>query len=184
VLTAMIGLTVAGCGGSGNSTAGSAATSVRTAPAITRSTPVALRIPALGMSGSLIAVGLNWDGSVQVPADYRQAGWYQKGPAPGEAGSAVILGHVDSRAGIGGFFYLKDLKAGDTVDVALADGKTAHFTVTAVRMYLKTQFPDRQVFGPRGGSTLQLVTCGGDFDHATGSYRSDVVVYTSLTSTT
>lgn len=160
------------------------AAAVKTATPITRSTPTSFKIASINASGSLISVGLNADGSVQVPADYQQAGWYQKGPAPGEEGSAVILGHVDSYKGEGIFFELKKVKPGDMIDVARADGKTAHFKVTDVRMYLKSQFPDQTVFGARGGATLQIVTCGGDFDQAAKSYLSNVVVYSSLDSVT
>ncbi|MEC3954633.1 class F sortase [Nocardia sp. CDC153] len=157
---------------------------VKTAASISRSTPTSFAIPSINTSGSLIAVGLNADGSVQVPADYKQAGWYQQGPAPGEQGSAVILGHVDSYKGEGIFFSLKKTKPGDMIDVTRADGKVAHFKVTDVRMYLKSQFPDQLVFGPRGGATLQVVTCGGNFDQSAKSYESNVVVFSSLDSVT
>ncbi|WP_081635333.1 class F sortase [Nocardia sp. BMG111209] len=182
---------IAGCGSADHSrpaaaanTAAASTTGVQTAPSIGRSTPVSFGISSIDATGSLIALGLNTDGSVQVPADYRQAGWYQKGPAPGEQGSAVILGHVDSYQGTGVFFSLKKVKPGDKIDVTRADGKTAHFKVTDVRMYDKTQFPDQVVFGPRGGATLQIVTCGGQFDQAAKSYLSNVVVFSSLDSVT
>ncbi|WP_245568730.1 class F sortase [Nocardia concava] len=181
---------VAGCSSSDSSNSAATTTApatvptVQTAAAITRSTPVSFSFPAIKAQGSLISVGLNADGTVQVPADYQQAGWYQKGPAPGEQGSAVILGHVDSYKGEGVFFNLKKSKPGDLIDVTRADGRTAHFKVTDVRMYLKSQFPDQLVFGPRGGATLQIVTCGGNFDQAAKSYESNVVVYSSLDSVT
>ncbi|WP_297625797.1 class F sortase [Nocardia sp.] len=164
--------------------AASSTTGVKTAAAISRSTPVSFTITSIKASGSLISLGRNTDDSVQVPADYQQAGWYQQGPAPGEQGSAVILGHVDSYQGTGVFFSLKKVKAGDMIDVTRADGKTAHFKVTDVRMYPKSQFPDQLVFGPRGGATLQVVTCGGDFDQSAKSYLSNVVVFSSLDSVT
>ncbi|MGW4248741.1 class F sortase [Nocardia sp. NPDC004722] len=179
---------LAGCSSSSGTTPAAATsapattTAVKTAAAITRSTPVSFAISSIKATGSLISVGLNTDGSVQVPADYRQAGWYQKGPAPGEEGSAVILGHVDSYKGEGVFFSLKKVRPNDIVDVTRADGKTAHFKVTDVRMYEKTQFPDQLVFGPRGGATLQIVTCGGAFNQTTKSYESNVVVFSSLDS--
>ncbi|MGW4354528.1 class F sortase [Nocardia sp. NPDC004582] len=181
---------VSGCGSSGG---GSDAPStsrvpttaaVKTAASISRSTPVSFAIPSINVAGSLIAVGLNADGSVQVPADYQQAAWYQQGPAPGEQGSSVILGHVDSYKGPGVFFTLKKVKKDDMIDVTRADGKVAHFKVTDVRMYLKSEFPDQTVFGPRGGATLQVVTCGGDFDKNAKSYLSNVVVFSSLDSVT
>ncbi|MGW2663828.1 class F sortase [Nocardia tengchongensis] len=181
---------VTGCGSSGGTDAPSSTKvapttlAVKTAASITRSTPVSFSIPSINVAGSLISVGLNADGSVQVPADYQQAGWYQQGPAPGEQGSSVILGHVDSYQGPGVFFTLKKVKKDDMIDVTRADGKVAHFKVTDVRMYLKSEFPDQTVFGPRGGATLQVVTCGGDFDKNAKSYLSNVVVFSSLDSVT
>ncbi|MGY4098749.1 class F sortase [Nocardia sp. R16R-3T] len=194
VFVAVVAVTaalVAGCGSSAGtrstvsaSVAAAPTTGVKTAAPMGRSTPVSFKIASINASGSLIAVGLNSDGSVQVPADFQQAGWYQQGPAPGEQGSAVILGHVDSYKGAGVFFDLKKVKPGDMIDVTRADGKTAHFKVTDVRMYLKTQFPDQTVFGARGGATLQVVTCGGEFDQTARSYLSNVVVFSSLDSVT
>lgn len=147
-----------------------------------RSVPVTLRIPAIGLAVPLgSTLGLNPDGSVQVPTGTAQPGWFQLGPTPGQLGSAVMLGHVDSYQGPGVFFQLRTLAAGDQVDVGLADGTTAQFTVNSIAMYSKQQFPAPQVYGSHGSSALQLVTCGGVFDSQTGSYLSNVVVYTSLT---
>ena len=145
-----------------------------------RSLPVELTVPAISLAVSLSTLGLNADGTVQVPTDVQQPGWFRLGPTPGEIGSAVILGHVDSYAGPGVFFRLPLLVAGDVVDVGLADGITAEFKVTSVVSYLKTNFPDQMVYTSDGHSALQLVTCGGVFDSATGHYLSNVVAYTSL----
>ena len=71
----------------------------------------------------------------------QQPGWFGLGPTPGQIGSAVILGHVDSHTGPGVFFKLPSLIAGDLVDVGLADGVTAEFKVTSVATYLKANFP-------------------------------------------
>jgi len=147
-----------------------------------RSVPVMLRVPAIGLAVFLgSSLGLDLDGSVQVPTGTQQPGWFQLGPTPGQIGSAVILGHVDSTAGPGVFFELRTLAAGDVVDVGLSDGVTAQFTVNAVAQYSKLSFPAQRVYGSHGSSALQLVTCGGVFDHQTGSYLSNIVVYTSLT---
>lgn len=105
-------------------------------------------------------------------------------PAPGAAGSAVVLGHVDSRRGPGVFFGLHALQTGDVVDVGRADGSVARFAVTSVQTYRKDAFPGELVYGGVGASTLQLVTCGGEFDREARSYLSNVVVSTELVSTT
>jgi sortase family protein len=154
---------------------------VPTALATDRSVPVMLRIPALGLAVYLgTSLGIEPNGIVQVPTGTTQPGWFRLGPTPGQIGSSVILGHVDSYLGPGVFFQLRTLAAGDQVDVGLADGVTAQFTVNTVAEYSKTDFPDQRVYGSHGASTLQLVTCGGAFDHQTGSYLSNIVVYTSL----
>src|SRR5580692_9026055 len=102
-----------------------------------RSIPVELKIPAISLSVSLSTLGLNADGTVQVPTDIQQPGWYRLGPSPGEIGSAVILGHVDSYQGPAVFFKLRTLVAGDLIAVSLTDGGAAQFKVTSVAMYLK-----------------------------------------------
>jgi sortase (surface protein transpeptidase) len=136
------------------------------------------------MSVPVGTLGLNFDGSVQVPSGTTQPGWFDLGPTPGQVGSAVLLGHVDSYRGPGVFFQLRTLAAGDQVDVDLADGDTAQFTVDSVEQFSKQAFPSQRVYGSHGSSDLQLVTCGGVFDHQTGGYLSNVVVFTSLTAVT
>jgi sortase (surface protein transpeptidase) len=153
------------------------------APVVERSAPVAISIPAIDLATSLSRLGLNADGTVQVPNDPAKAGWFRLGPSPGQLGSSVILGHVDSYQGPAVFYRLRFLQAGDRVAVTLADGVVARFVVTKVAMYQKERFPARRVYASHGGSALQLVTCGGRFDTVTRSYQSNVVVYTSLVST-
>jgi sortase (surface protein transpeptidase) len=136
------------------------------------------------MSVSLSTLGLNRDGTVQVPTNFQEAGWFRLGPSPGQVGSAVILGHVDDRRGPAAFYRLGSLRAGDEVNVSLASGAVAHFVVKTMATYKKSNFPAQQVYGSHGSSELQLVTCGGQFDRGTGHYLSNVVAYTSLVSTT
>jgi sortase (surface protein transpeptidase) len=153
-----------------------------TVPPVAYSVPVSLSIPVIGVSTSLSALGANPTGTVEVPTNFQQPGWFQPGPTPGQLGSAVILGHVDNYQGPAVFFRLRTLQAGDQVSVTLADGVVARFAVDAVAMYTKADFPDQQVYGPHDDSSLQLVTCGGTFDADTGHYLSNVVVYTTLVS--
>ena len=115
-------------------------------------------------------------GRVEVPADFGVAGWFADGPRPGQAGPAVILGHVDSRRGPGVFFPLAGLAPGTEVQVDRADGSTVAFRVTSVLKVPKAGFPTELVYGPTLQSSLRLVTCGGPFDHAAGSYRDNVIV--------
>jgi sortase (surface protein transpeptidase) len=149
-------------------------------PSTRRSAPLKLVIPAIGVSTSVGKLGLQPDDEVMVPTTIHTVGWYIDGPSPGQEGSAVILGHVDSYKGVGVFFNLKSLKAGDLITVTSSDGVVTRFSVTRVVQYSKSSFPDQLVYGPHGTRSLQLVTCGGVFDHATGHYESNIVVFSQL----
>jgi len=144
--------------------------------------PVSLTIPAIGVRTRLVHLGLNSDGTLQVPSSTAVAGWYAGSPRPGAPGAAVIAGHVDSRTALGVFYWLRTLRPGDRVYVKRADGTLAVFTVTGVRTYAKDQFPTAAVYGPVPDSELRLITCGGTFDWSTGHYLSNVVVFARLTS--
>jgi hypothetical protein len=142
--------------------------------------PVALVIPAIGVSTSLIRLGLTPAGALQVPSTTSVAGWYTGSARPGAIGSAVIAGHIDSVSGPGVFFRLRLLHPGNRVYVRRANGSLAVFRVTAVHSYLKTRFPTVAVYGPEPNAQLRLITCGGTFDYATGHYLSNVIVYAVL----
>jgi LPXTG-site transpeptidase (sortase) family protein len=142
--------------------------------------PVWLTIPAIGVKAPIVKLGLNRNGTLQVPGPTTVAGWYTGSPRPGAAGSAVIAGHVDSRSGPGIFYWLKNMRRGERIYVRRADGTLAVFTVTAVQIYTKNHFPTAMVYGPVPDAELRLITCGGTFDYARGSYLSNVVVYARL----
>jgi hypothetical protein len=146
------------------------------------SPPVALTIPAIGVQTNLIHLGLTATGALQVPSTTTVAGWYTGSPRPGAVGSAVIAGHIDSKAGPGIFFRLSSLHVGDLVYVRRADGTLAVFRVTVVRQYAKDSFPTSAVYSPTPDPELRLITCGGTFDPALGSYLSNTVVYAVETS--
>ncbi len=138
--------------------------------------PVRLRIPAVRIDTPLQRLGRAADSTVEVPRDFGVAGWFADGPRPGQNGPAVILGHVDSRTGPGVFYPLAGLAAGTEVLVDRADGSTVAFRVSGVVTVPKSGFPTDQVYGPTLQSSLRLVTCGGPFDRAAGSYRDNVIV--------
>jgi hypothetical protein len=154
-------------------------------PSLARSLPVSVEIPSIGVHSHLLHLGLNADGTIQVPslstaAD--EAAWYKYSATPGQRGASVIEGHVDSDQGPAVFFRLGALRPGERINVTLADGVTAVFRVTGVRQYTKINFPARTIYGASGYAALHLITCGGVFDYATGHYLSTTVVFASLTS--
>jgi hypothetical protein len=154
-------------------------------PSLERSEPVSLAIPAIGVDSAVLHLGLNADGTIQVPSLVTSAGlaaWYKYSATPGQVGASVIEGHVDSTQGPAVFFRLGALSPGDTIDVRLADGVTAIFRVTGVREYAKSQFPAKAIYGTTDYAALRLITCGGVFDYTTGHYLSSTVVFASLVS--
>ncbi|KAA0941794.1 class F sortase, partial [Streptomyces apricus] len=149
-----------------------------------RSEPRTLSIPAIGLEAPVMGLGLDRRGQLTTPPmdKPRLAGWYRGGPAPGEAGTAVVVGHLDTRSGPAVFAGLSTLKPGQPVEARRADGRTAVYTVDAVRMYEKARFPSQEVYSARNRPELRLITCGGVYDKKTG-YQSNVVVFAHLTKT-
>ena len=147
---------------------------------LSRSVPVSVRIPAIGVSARVVPLGLDSSGEVAVPplSTPFVTSWYDKGSAPGQDGPAVLLGHVDA-AGVGPavFYKLGDLVPGDLVYVTRQDHRTAIFRVTAVALYPEQQFPTKQVYGFTPNPTLRLITCGGDFDAQTHHYLSRTIAF-------
>ncbi|MEC3980935.1 class F sortase [Amycolatopsis sp. H20-H5] len=144
--------------------------------------PTSVRIPKIGAESSLIAVAVTVDGKISVPSvkTPMQAAWYRLSPVPGEIGPAIVLGHVDGDRKPGIFFKLKDLVAGDEVDIDRNDGKHLKFVVERTTQVPKDQFPQDAVYGNSDKPQLRLITCGGVFDHAEHSYQDNVVVYADL----
>jgi hypothetical protein len=138
--------------------------------------PVAVRVPAIGVTSALADLAVGGTGELVPPERFDQAGWFAAGPAPGGRGPAMIAGHVDSRAGPGVFGRLHELKAGEEVIVARADGSELRFAVRKIYSTPKNTFPTDLVYSPTPVSELRLVTCGGIFDRSSGNYRDNVIV--------
>jgi hypothetical protein len=169
----------------GTSASPSTAAAAPRGPVLPKSNPTSVKIPAIGVSSSLIHLGLNKDKTVQVPplSKDSKAGWYTGSPTPGELGPSLILGHVDSAEyGPGVFFKLGALHKGDTVDVTRADSTVAVFRVDRVTSFPKDKFPTLEVYGNTDNAQLRLITCGGKFDFSARSYESNIVVFASLVS--
>jgi hypothetical protein len=138
--------------------------------------PTRLRIAAIGVDTSLETLRLGGDGALAPPKSFGRAGWYADGTAPGDNGPAVLAGHVDSKAGPAIFYRLRELTAGDPIEVTRG-GQTLTFTVVRTAWYPKAKFPTAQVYGPTPDRQLRLITCGGVFDRSLRSYKDNLVVY-------
>ena len=111
------------------------------------------------------------------PADPSTAGWFAQGPAPGDPGPAVVIGHLDSNQGPAVFWRLDQLRAGDEVVVTRSDGSSVHFLVRRLGHYCRSSFPSSDVFGTRAAPELRLITCSGRFNFLTSQYADNLVVY-------
>lgn len=138
--------------------------------------PTRLRIPALGVDAPVRALGVAPTGEMEVPADASTVAWYEYGPGPGQPGSAVLAAHVDYDGDRGVFFGLAGLTAGTEVLVELASGRPLRFVVSERASIAKVALPIDELFRRDGDPVLTLITCGGEYDAAARSYRSNVVV--------
>ena len=144
---------------------------------IDRADPTTVSIPAIDVEASVISLGVT-DGSLDVPEDFAETGWWQDGPEPGEVGAAVVVGHVDSYRGPAVFFRLRDLAAGDEITIRRVDGSSATFAVRSIMRVSKDDFPTEMVYGATAEPWLRLITCDADF--ADGSYLGNLIVNAEL----
>ena len=142
--------------------------------------PAFVRVRSIGVTSPLVQLGLELDGSLEVPVDFATAGWYSGGPVPGANGPSVIAGHIDSYTGPAIFSKLSQITPDDIIDVTRTDGLRVTFSVERIDQYPKAYFPTDLVYGPTDTPELRLITCGGVFNKKTGSYQDNVVVYARL----
>ncbi|WP_461030784.1 class F sortase, partial [Streptomyces sparsus] len=144
-----------------------------TAPAV----PVGLRMERVGVDADVVPVGVEPDGTAEVPPDPGQAGWYRFGAAPGEAsGSAVLVGHVDSTTGeLGALAALYEVRKGDVLTVRRASGAPVDYRVSTRRTVDKDELP-ADVFRRDGPPVLTLITCAAPYDRDRGGYQRNVIV--------
>lgn len=141
--------------------------------------PLRLLIPKINVNAVIESAGLTKDGAVGVPKVYANTAWFNAGPRPGEAGSAIIDGHygwIKGRPLV--FNNLSKLRPGDKVYVKDKTGAMVVFVVRELRSYgLNEPAPD--VFAAGGDKAhLNLITCEGVWDKATKTYSKRLVVFT------
>ncbi|HET6502333.1 MAG TPA: class F sortase [Amycolatopsis sp.] len=178
-------LLLAGCAAEPRQVTGpppTVASSTAPSPGPAPSEPTEIDISKIAAHSTLVPLGLNPDGTIQVPpvSTPRQAGWYSYGPTPGEIGPAVIVGHVDGNNQKGIFYRLKELAPGDRISVSRKDGSAVVFVVREVDQVDKDAFPENLVYGNTSDAELRLITCGGSFDRTAHSYVDNVIVYAGL----
>lgn len=154
------------------------------APVLKRAKPTRLRIPQIAVDAPFTELALGPTGQLDAPPpdDKNLVGWYRDGVTPGERGSAVVAGHIDTSKGPAVFLLLSLLLPGNKVEVSRADGTVAVFSVDSVETFAKNAFPDQKVYGKTPDAQLRLITCGGTYDKQKRDYLDNVVVFAHLES--
>lgn len=149
-----------------------------TAPVDPRVLPQQLLLPRFGVRADVLPV-TSTDGTLAVPENPQQVGWWAGSALPGSpSGTTVIDGHIDSAtAGVGALIHLSDLVPGDHVSIVGSTGRTLDYVVVARRVYVKHAGLPPSLFAPGGPERLLLISCGGPFDSARGSYEDNIAVF-------
>ncbi len=150
---------------------------------VSASVPARLMIPSIGVNAPVENVQIQGNGDLGTPQQnpWEGVGWYSNGPRPGEAGSAVMDGHLDRPGGYPAvFWYLNKVQVGDIIMVVDASGKTLRFRATRTAAYPPQEAPVQQIFGDTGGTYLNLITCAGTWIPSQHQTTLRLVVYSTL----
>lgn len=147
-----------------------------------RSRPLRLLIPKISVDAPFTDLTIGSQGQLQPPPanDTNLVGWYTGGASPGEAGTAIIAGHVDTTTSAAVFANLGELEKGDVFRVLRADGRTASFDVDSVETFAKDHFPSKGVYGDTPRAEVRLITCAGEYDRTARDYTDNLVVFAHL----
>ncbi|MFF4505792.1 class F sortase [Streptomyces sp. NPDC001401] len=147
-----------------------------------RSRPVRLRIPKIWVDAPFTGLSIGPNGQLQPPPgnDTNLVGWHTKGASPGEPGTAIIAGHVDTKTSAAVFANLGRLTKGDVFHVLRADGRTATFRVDSVETFEKDDFPSDRVYDDTPQAQVRLITCAGSYDRSVMDYTDNLVVFAHL----
>ncbi|MFI7705663.1 class F sortase [Nonomuraea sp. NPDC049480] len=154
----------------------------KTKVAKAKAKPTRIKIPKIKVNSTIGSVTVDLKGNLGVPPLSRpnRTGWYRFSPVPGEAGPAIINGHVSTRKGPAVFDRLRELAKGDHIYVYRSDGKVTRFTVSGIEQVSKSTFPTSRVYGNTNDSQLRLITCGGVYNKQAHSYTDNIIVYATL----
>lgn len=137
--------------------------------------PTSLAIPSIDATLSVVPTGVTADRAMEIPDDPRVAGWYRYGPGPtNDTGATVLAAHIDSRERIGPLARLQGVSPGDEIIVTTGD-QEVRYVIERVDSYPKTVIDLDSVFDRGGSPRLHLVTCGGEWDPAAGSYEDNII---------
>jgi hypothetical protein len=151
-------------------------------PSLPRSAPKRLLIPSIGVNAPFTDLAIGPSGRLNAPPPdaTNLVGWFAAGPSPGERGTAIVAGHLDTTTAPAVFASLSTLSPGSSVDIVREDGSTASFVVDAIDNFPQDKFPDDLVYADTPDAQLRLITCGGAYDHSKKRYTENTVAFAHL----
>lgn len=148
---------------------------------LTVGVPIRIQIPIIGVDATVESVTLQSDGSMDVPTDPMNAGWYALGPRPGEVGNAVIDGHVNWWYGAPAIFpNLHKLVAGDMITTQDDQGITTSFIVRESKIYPASANAAEVFRASDAMAHLNIITCSGAWDTVTQQKKDRLVIFADL----
>ncbi|MFF8845390.1 class F sortase [Streptomyces sp. NPDC015127] len=144
--------------------------------------PKRLKIPEIAVDAPFTGLSLDASGQLEAPPPNNSnlVGWFQEGVTPGEPGTAIVAGHVDTKTGPAVFMQLSELKKGSKVDISREDGTVATFVVDSVESFEKAKFPNKRVYADTPDPQLRLITCAGEYDKKAQDYTENLVAFAHL----
>jgi hypothetical protein len=130
------------------------------------------------------------NGSLVIPEDVHHVGYWtgsqpivtpdgKGGYTPGDTGTTLIAGHIDSiDQGNGALHDLYLVQPGESIYTTDDAGHTVRWRAVSMQVIEKVALPHSVFNGVTGPRRLVLVTCGGPLIHHPygGSYRDNVIV--------
>lgn len=139
--------------------------------------PSLLTIPSLKIAAPFELLGIKSDHTIQVPKDYMSVGWFVYGAKPGEIGTSVIIGHLDSPKGRAIFADLSKIKIGEKIVIQRTDGSIVTYIVESTAKYSQDNFPTNEIYSPVAYAGIRLITCSGTYNKNAKHYSDNFVVF-------
>ncbi|MDL2341966.1 MAG: class F sortase [Patescibacteria group bacterium] len=142
--------------------------------------PKYLSITKFGVKSRVRALGLTADNQLRSPANVYDVGWYTASSKPGSNGAMLVDGHVSSWTTNGVFYHLKDLVAGDTIQIERGDGKVFSYQVVRKQVYDAANVDMAAALAPVDATHpgLNLITCTGNVIKGSNSFSKRLIVFT------
>jgi len=141
--------------------------------------PRYLKIPSLGVNARVFSVGVNSQGALETPHNVYDTDWYNESAQPGQPGAMLIDGHISSWTTHGVFYGLKNLVAGNVLQIVRGDGTVFTYKVVKTVVYPSGNVDMTTAMTPAVNGTpgLNLISCAGDVIPGTNTFNERIVVF-------